>query len=129
VREFRDGLLNDLGRVHGEITGLLERTFTERKEALGAAGADAKAVAAADAKAKKRPSRPGSPSASSSPPVRLPTSPVLKIRIPPGMLALTAKPQAREWSCPTSARIWPYSTMAAMAILCQRPCQGQSWSG
>jgi cell division septum initiation protein DivIVA len=54
VREFRDGLLNDLGRVHGEITGLLERTFTERKEALGAAGADAKAVAAADAKAKKR---------------------------------------------------------------------------
>jgi DivIVA domain-containing protein len=50
VREFRDGLLNDLGRVHGEITGLLERTFTERKEALGAGGADAKAVAAADAK-------------------------------------------------------------------------------
>jgi cell division septum initiation protein DivIVA len=53
VREFRDGLLDDLGRVHGEITGLLERTFTERKEALGAGGADAKAVAAADAKAKK----------------------------------------------------------------------------
>jgi DivIVA domain-containing protein len=53
VREFRDGLLNDLGRVHGEITGLLERTFTERKEALGAGGADAKAVAAADAKATK----------------------------------------------------------------------------
>ena len=52
VREFRDGLLDDLGRVHGEITGLLERTFTERKEALGAAGADAKAVA--DAKANKR---------------------------------------------------------------------------
>jgi cell division septum initiation protein DivIVA len=54
VREFRDGLLNDLGRVHGEITGLLERTFTERKEALGAGGADAKAVAAADAKAKAK---------------------------------------------------------------------------
>jgi cell division septum initiation protein DivIVA len=54
VREFRDGLLHDLSRVHSEITGLLERTFTERKEALGAAGADAKAVAAADAKAKKR---------------------------------------------------------------------------
>jgi cell division septum initiation protein DivIVA len=53
VREFRDGLLDDLGRVHGEITGLLERTFTERKEALGAGGADAKAGAAADAKAKK----------------------------------------------------------------------------
>jgi cell division septum initiation protein DivIVA len=53
VREFRDGLLDDLGRVHGEITGLLERTFTERKEALGAGGADAKAAAAADAKATK----------------------------------------------------------------------------
>ena len=50
VREFRDGLLDDLGRVHGEITGLLERTFTERREALGA---DAKPVAAADAKATK----------------------------------------------------------------------------
>jgi hypothetical protein len=25
----------------------------------------------------------------------------------------------------TSARTWPYSTMAAMAILCQGPCQGQ----
>ena len=50
VRAFRDGLLDDLGRVYGEITGLLERTFTERKEALGA---DAQAVAAADAKATK----------------------------------------------------------------------------
>jgi DivIVA domain-containing protein len=50
VREFRDGLLHDLGRVHGEITGLLERTFTERKQA---AGADPKAAAAPDAKAKK----------------------------------------------------------------------------
>ena len=53
MREFRDGLLDDLGRVHGEITGLLERTFTEPKEVLGAGGADAKAVAAADAKATK----------------------------------------------------------------------------
>jgi DivIVA domain-containing protein len=26
VREFRDGLLEDLGRVHGDITALLERT-------------------------------------------------------------------------------------------------------
>jgi DivIVA domain-containing protein len=26
VREFRDGLLDDLSRVHGEISGLLERT-------------------------------------------------------------------------------------------------------
>jgi DivIVA domain-containing protein len=52
VREFRDGLLSDLGRVHGEITGLLERTFTERQQALGAGGADPKAAAAPDAKAK-----------------------------------------------------------------------------
>jgi cell division septum initiation protein DivIVA len=52
VREFRDGLLHDLGRVHGEITGLLERTFTERQQALAAGGADPKAAAAPDAKAK-----------------------------------------------------------------------------
>jgi cell division septum initiation protein DivIVA len=53
VREFRDGMLNDLGRVHREITGLLERTFTERKQALGAGGGDPKAAATPDAKAKK----------------------------------------------------------------------------
>jgi cell division septum initiation protein DivIVA len=54
VREFRDGLLHDLGRVHGEITGLLERTFTEREQALGAGGgADPKAATAPDAKANK----------------------------------------------------------------------------
>jgi DivIVA domain-containing protein len=50
VREFRDGLLHDLSRVHGEITGLLERTFTEREQVAGAGG-DPKA--APDAKAKK----------------------------------------------------------------------------
>jgi colicin import membrane protein len=54
VREVRDGLLHDLARVHGEITGLLERTFTERQQALGAGGgADPKAAAAPDAKASK----------------------------------------------------------------------------
>jgi cell division septum initiation protein DivIVA len=52
VREVRDGLLHDLARVHGEITRLLERTFTERKQAAGA-GADPKAAAAPDAKASK----------------------------------------------------------------------------
>jgi colicin import membrane protein len=50
VREFRDGLLSDLGRVHGEITGLLERTFTERQRA---AGADPKAAATPDVTEKK----------------------------------------------------------------------------
>jgi DivIVA domain-containing protein len=53
VREFRDGLLHDLGRVHGEITGLLERTFTEREQALAAGRTDPKAAAAPDAKANK----------------------------------------------------------------------------
>jgi cell division septum initiation protein DivIVA len=53
VREFRDGLLSDLGRVHGQITGLLERTFTEREQAAGAGGADPKAAATPDAKTKK----------------------------------------------------------------------------
>ena len=41
VREFRDGLLDDLGRVHGEISGLLERTRTQRDQALTAGGAAA----------------------------------------------------------------------------------------
>jgi DivIVA domain-containing protein len=51
VREFRDGLLDDLGRVHGEISGLLERTRKQRDQALlSPGGADAKAEPAADAK-------------------------------------------------------------------------------
>jgi cell division septum initiation protein DivIVA len=44
VREFRDGLLDDLSRVHGEISGLLERTRKQRDQALSlsaAGGADA----------------------------------------------------------------------------------------
>ncbi|MDF2740434.1 MAG: putative cellulose-binding protein [Actinomycetia bacterium] len=53
VREFRDGLLDDLGRVHGEISGLLERTRKQRDEALGAGDADPKAAAAGNGKAKK----------------------------------------------------------------------------
>jgi cell division septum initiation protein DivIVA len=53
VREFRDGLLDDLGRVHGEISGLLERTRKQRDEALAAGAADAKAAAAPNGKAKK----------------------------------------------------------------------------
>jgi cell division septum initiation protein DivIVA len=54
VREFRDGLLDDLGRVHGEISGLLERTRKQRDEALAAGGAaEPKAAAPSDAKAEK----------------------------------------------------------------------------
>ena len=53
VREFRDGLLDDLGRVHGEISGLLERTRKQQDQALGAGVADPKVVAAGNGKAKK----------------------------------------------------------------------------
>jgi DivIVA domain-containing protein len=35
VREFRDGMLDDLGRVHAEISGLLERTRKQRDQAAG----------------------------------------------------------------------------------------------
>ena len=46
VREFRDGLLDDLGRVHGEISGLLERTRRQRDQALTIGGlADPKTAA------------------------------------------------------------------------------------
>jgi hypothetical protein len=52
VREFRDGLLDDLSRVHGEINGLLERTRRQRDQALTSGGAaDPKAAAAPDADA------------------------------------------------------------------------------
>jgi DivIVA domain-containing protein len=50
VREFRDGLLDDLGRVHGEISGLLERTRRQRDQALTAGDADLKPSAVPDAK-------------------------------------------------------------------------------
>jgi hypothetical protein len=53
VREFRDGLLDDLGRVHGEISGLLERTRKQRDEALGAGAADSNTAAAQNGNAKK----------------------------------------------------------------------------
>ena len=49
MREFRDGLLDDLGRVHGEISGLLERTRRQRDQALTIGGlADPKAIGAPD---------------------------------------------------------------------------------
>jgi cell division septum initiation protein DivIVA len=53
VREFRDGLLDDLGRVHGEISGLLERTRKQRDQALTAGGAGPKAAVVADAEAQQ----------------------------------------------------------------------------
>jgi DivIVA domain-containing protein len=51
VREFRDGLLNDLGRVHGEISGLLERTRKQRDQALTAGDTDLEPSAVPDANA------------------------------------------------------------------------------
>ena len=56
VREFRDSLLDNLARVHGDITTLLERTRRQRDEALvpdGAAGAAEPSKA--DGKAEKAP--------------------------------------------------------------------------
>jgi DivIVA domain-containing protein len=54
VREFRDGLLDDLSRVHGEISGLLERTRKQQDQTLAVgAAADPKVAAAGDGKAKK----------------------------------------------------------------------------
>jgi cell division initiation protein len=81
VRTFRDGLLDDLGRVHGEISGLLERTRMQRDQALGAGGdADPKAAAAGGAKADKPETRrrgadgEGGPTAGNAPPVSMPRS-------------------------------------------------------
>jgi cell division septum initiation protein DivIVA len=55
VRDFRDGLLDDLGRVHGEISGLLERTRKQRDQARAASGAaDPKPVAAPEVKAENQ---------------------------------------------------------------------------
>ena len=51
VREFRDGLLDDLGRVHGEISGLLERTRKQRGQARPAGDPDPKPAAVPDAEA------------------------------------------------------------------------------
>ena len=58
VREFRDGLLDDLGRVHGEISGLLERTRMQRDQALAAGGtADPKATQNGKAKKPTEPTK------------------------------------------------------------------------
>jgi DivIVA domain-containing protein len=53
VREFRDTLLDNLARVHGDITNLLERTRRQRDQSMmpdpdGAAAADGKPDAKAE---------------------------------------------------------------------------------
>src|SRR5215216_7724465 len=53
VREFRDGLLDNLGRVHGEISGLLERTRRQRDQALAAGDPNLKPPAVPDSKGQK----------------------------------------------------------------------------
>ena len=59
VRDFRDGMLDDLGRVHGEISGLLERTRKQRDQALTIGGlATSKAVPGSDPKAADAPAEP-----------------------------------------------------------------------
>jgi DivIVA domain-containing protein len=58
VRAFRDGLLDDLGRVHGEISGLLERTRMQRDQALDAGGtADPMATQNGNAKKPTEPTK------------------------------------------------------------------------
>jgi len=49
VREFRDGLLEDLGRVHGDISALLERTRGRNDQAPAASGGAARPEANAPA--------------------------------------------------------------------------------
>jgi cell division septum initiation protein DivIVA len=56
VHEYRDGLVDDLGRVHGAISALLERIGTQRDQPLTAGGAaEPQAATAANAKAEKPP--------------------------------------------------------------------------
>jgi DivIVA domain-containing protein len=51
VHEFRDGLVDDLGRVHGAISALLERIGTQRDQPLTAGGAaDPQAATAPNAR-------------------------------------------------------------------------------
>jgi DivIVA domain-containing protein len=45
VREFRDGLLEDLGRVHGDVGALLERTLKHRSQEPPVSGGAGKAEA------------------------------------------------------------------------------------
>jgi DivIVA domain-containing protein len=68
VHEFRDGLVDDLGRVHGAISALLERIGTQRDQPLTAGGAaDPQAATAPNAEAEKPPSPGRSPSERRSP--------------------------------------------------------------
>jgi DivIVA domain-containing protein len=55
VREFRDTLLDNLARVHGDITSLLERTRKQRDESLMPNGTAAAAGGKTDGKAEQAP--------------------------------------------------------------------------
>jgi cell division septum initiation protein DivIVA len=55
VREFRDTLLDNLARVHGDITNLLERTRQQREQSMMPDGAAAAADGKTDGKAEKAP--------------------------------------------------------------------------
>src|SRR6266511_4722388 len=55
VHEFRDGLADDLGRVHGAISAVLERIGTQRGQPLTAGASDPRAASAATAEAEKPP--------------------------------------------------------------------------
>ena len=55
VREFRDTLLDNLARVHGDITNLLERTRQQREQSMMPDGAAAAVDGKTDGKAEKAP--------------------------------------------------------------------------
>jgi DivIVA domain-containing protein len=55
VREFRDTLLDNLARVHGDITNLLERTRQQREQSMMPGGAAAAVDGKTDGKAETAP--------------------------------------------------------------------------
>jgi DivIVA domain-containing protein len=57
VREFRDGLLDDLSRVHGEISALLERTRRQRDPTAPDGGAADPTTPDADAEKPAEPAK------------------------------------------------------------------------
>jgi DivIVA domain-containing protein len=61
VREFRDGLLDNLGRVHSEISGLLERTRKQRDQALTPGGIAGPAGRVTDPEAAATPAKADDP--------------------------------------------------------------------
>jgi DivIVA domain-containing protein len=75
VREFRDGLLDDLGRVHGDIGALLERTRSHKAQEPPASGGAARPEAdpAPDLAVQQASEPAGAGESAQSQPVQAPT--------------------------------------------------------